>query len=116
MLPAVTGTDEALALVSLGTGLTAERLAGVVTGSFLRRFQTCCGHPVIGLTGHTFSTAQENKKKTVGRHKRAALRGKTRRTLCKKDIRTETRGALLSYLSKGDSVVEEGMGLVDSGW
>lgn len=23
---------------------------------------------------------------------------------------------LLSYLSKGDSVVEEGMGLVDSGW
>lgn len=89
-------------------------MAGVVTGPFLRRFQTCCGHPVIGLTRHFEHGAEKPKK--AGRHKRAVLTGKTRRTLCKKDTRTETRGELLSYLSKGDSVVEEGMGLVDSGW
>lgn len=46
--PVVAGTDEALAHVSLGIGLTVEHSAGVVTGSFLRRFQTYYGHPVSG--------------------------------------------------------------------
>lgn len=53
LLPEVTGTDEALALLSLGTGLMVEHLAGVLTESFLHHCQTYCDHPVIGLTMET---------------------------------------------------------------
>ena len=46
-VPEVTGTDEALALVSLGTGLWVGRWAGVLTEPSLRYCQRYRGRPVI---------------------------------------------------------------------
>lgn len=47
LVPAVTGTDEALALVSLGTGLWVVHLAGVLTEPSLHHCQRYCDRPVI---------------------------------------------------------------------
>lgn len=47
LIPEVTGTDEALALVSLVTGLSAGYLADVWTGPFLHYCQRYCDQPVI---------------------------------------------------------------------
>lgn len=47
LVPEATGTDEALALVSLGTGLWVGHLAGVLTEPSLRYCQRYCDRPVI---------------------------------------------------------------------
>lgn len=46
-VPEVTGTDEALALVSLGTGLWVGHLAGVLTEPSLHHCQRYCDRPMI---------------------------------------------------------------------
>lgn len=47
LIPEVTGTDEALALVSLVTGLSAGYLADVWTEPFLHYCQRYCDQPAI---------------------------------------------------------------------
>lgn len=46
VVPEVTGTDEALALVSLGIGLWMGHLAGVLTEPSLHHCQRYCDRPV----------------------------------------------------------------------
>lgn len=66
-----------------------------------------------------------DRERTRHQSGRGKFRGLLERLTCEKGEKLQEvnvkmvgqkREERLSYLSKGDSVVEEGMGLVDSGW